>query len=208
MNLSSKLSVAALGMAALISSANGAITGVTGATTWLGSPPLTCLPGALNGFNAYTWDEQQGITLATLAVDEINNPGGSASPTAGLLGGTFDSHFIHFDGIPGVINAQGTVTFATSIVGVIFVNTSLDNTDLTCGSLSTFYPTTWSARGINTVLPSGFTVVGNTITFSLSAIASLGEVAQIRVITTAVPAPGAATLLGLGGLAIARRRRG
>lgn len=207
MNLLSKLSLLALGATTLVSAANGAITGVTGATTWLGSPPLTCLPGALNGFNAYAWDEKQGITLATLAVDEINNPGSSVSPTAGLLGGTFDSHFIHFDGIPGVINAQGTVTFATQIVGVIFVNTTLDNSDFTCGSPSTFYPTTWPARGIATTLPSGFSVSGNTITFSLSALGSLGEVAQIRVITTAVPAPGAAAMLGLGGLVMARRRR-
>ncbi|MBL8885209.1 MAG: PEP-CTERM sorting domain-containing protein [Phycisphaerales bacterium] len=207
MKVFSKFSVAALGMTALISAANGAITSVSGQTTWLGSPPVSCWPGALTGFNAYAWDEQQNITLATLAVDMTNNPGTSAFMIPGLLGGTYDSHFIHFEGIPGVISAQGTVTFATNIVGVIVKPLTLDNSDVTCGAFGTSYPTGYPLRGTNTSIPSFFSINANTITFNLAAIASIGEVAQIRVITDAVPAPGATALLGLGGLAMARRRR-
>ncbi|MGH7243164.1 MAG: PEP-CTERM sorting domain-containing protein [Phycisphaerales bacterium] len=207
MNLLSKLSVAALGMTALLSSANGAITAVSGQVTWLGSPPVSCVSGALTGFNAYAWDEQQNITLATLAVDMTNNPGTSAFTIPGLLGGTYDSHFIHFDGIPGVISAQGTVTFATKIVGVIYKNVTLDNSDFTCGAFGTTYPTSYPLRGAVTTIPSFFSINNNVITFNLAAIGSIGEVGQIRVITDAVPAPGATALLGLGGLAMARRRR-
>lgn len=207
MKVFSKFSVAALGMTALISAANGAITSVSGQTTWLGSPPVSCWPGALTGFNAYAWDEQQNITLATLAVDMTNNPGTSAFMIPGLLGGTYDSHFIHFEGIPGVISAQGTVTFATNIVGVIVKPLTLDNSDVTCGAFGTSYPTGYPLRGTNTSIPSFFSINANTITFNLAAIASIGEVAQIRVITDAVPAPSATALLGLGGLAMARRRR-
>lgn len=207
MKLITKLSLAACGLTAVVSSANGAITGVTGQTTWLGSPPVSCVPLALTGFNAYAWDEQQNITLATLAVDMTNNPGTSAFTIPGLLGGTFDSHFIHFEGIPGVISAQGTVTFATKIVGVIFKNVTLDASDVTCGSFGTVYPTTYPFRGTNTTIPSFFSINANTITFNLAALSAIGEVAQIRVITDAVPAPGACALLGMGGLVAARRRR-
>ncbi|MBX3390816.1 MAG: hypothetical protein KF691_15310 [Phycisphaeraceae bacterium] len=201
------LTAALCAMIGLCGAANAAITGVTGQTTWLGSPPASCVPLALTGFNAYAWDEQQNITLATLAVDMTNNPGTSAFMIPGLLGGTFDSHFIHFEGIPGVISAQGTVTFATNIVGVIVKPLTLDNSDATCGSFGTVYPTTYPFRGINTTIPSFFSINANTITFNLAALSAVGEVAQIRVITDAVPAPGACALLGMGGMIAARRRR-
>ncbi len=207
MNLVCKLSVAALGATSLISGANGAITGVTGQTTWLGSPPVSCNPGALTGITAFAWDEQQNITLATLAVDMTNNPGNSSFTIPGLLGGTFDSHFIHFEGIPGIIGVQGTVTFSANIVGVIFKNTTLDLSDPTCGAFGTVYPTGYPFRGTNTVQPSFFSINANVLTFNLNSLASIAEVAQIRVITHSVPAPGAAAMLGLGGLAMARRRR-
>lgn len=198
---------AVAGMFMVAGAASAAITGVTGQTTWLGSPPVSCVPLALTGFNAYAWDEQQNITLATLAVDMTNNPGTSAFTIPGLLGGTYDSHFIHFEGIPGVISAQGSVTFATKIVGVIFKNVTLDASDVTCGSFGTVYPTTYPFRGTNTTIPSFFSINANTITFNLAALSAVGEVAQIRVITDAVPAPGACALLGMTGLLAARRRR-
>lgn len=206
MNLFSKFSVVAIGTAALVSGANGAIVSWTGQTTFLGSPPVSCAPLALTGFNAFAWDEQQNITLATLAVDMTNNPGTSAFMIPGLLGGTFDSHFIHFEGIPGVISAQGNVTFNGTIVGVAFVNTTLDATDPLAGAFGTVYPTTYFPRGTNTLQPSFFSINGNTIHFNLAALSSVGEVAQIRVFTQ-VPTPGPIALLGLGGLLAARRRR-
>ena len=198
---------AVLGTALAAGSASAAITGVAGQTTWLGTPPLSCNPGALMGTTAFAWDEQQNITLATLAVDMTNNPGNSSFTIPGLLGGTFDSHFIHFEGIPGIIGVQGSVTFATNIVGVIFKNTTLDLSDVTCGSPGTTYPTGYPFRGTNTIQPSFFSINANVLTFNLNSLASVAEVAQIRVITQSVPAPGAAALLGLGGLAMIRRRR-
>ena len=99
--------------------ASAAITSVSGQATLLGSPPASCGPGALTGLNAFAWDEQQN-TLQNLVVNETQNPGGSASPVPGFVSGVYDSHFIHYEGIPGVINATGTVTFAQPIVAVIF----------------------------------------------------------------------------------------
>ena len=186
--------------------ASAAITGVSGQTNWLLLPPASCTAGALTGFNAHAWDEQQNVALTNTFVDMTNNPGNMGSPIPGLLNGSYDSHFIHFEGIPGVISAQGNVTFNGTIVGVAFVNTTLDATDPLVGAFGTVYPTTYFPRGTNTIIPSFFSISGNTIHFNLAALSSVGEVAQIRVFTQ-VPTPGPIALLGLGGLLAARRRR-
>ena len=186
--------------------ASAAITGVSGQTTWLFASPASCVSGGLTGFNAFAWDEQQNVSLTNTFVNMTNNPGNMGSPIPGLLNGSYDSHFIHFQGIPGVISAQGNVTFNGTIVGVAFVNTTLDATDPLVGAFGTVYPTTYFPRGTNTLQPSFFSINGNTIHFNLAALSSVGEVAQIRVFTQ-VPSPGPIALLGLGGLVAARRRR-
>ncbi len=187
--------------------AHGAITGVTGSTNWLGSPPLACGPGQLQWSNGFVsaWDEQQNRPQS-LAVDMTNNPGTSGTAIPGVLNGIYDSHFIHFEGIPGIVNAQGTVTFNNPIVGVIFTPTNLDNSDVPCGSFGTAYPTTYAFRGLNATPQSAFSINGNTLTFSLWAIQPTLQLDQIRVLTIA-PTPGVAGVLGLGGLLVCRRRR-
>jgi hypothetical protein len=205
MNARTTALLAALSAPAL--AAHGAITGVTGSTFWLGSPPLACGPGQLQWSNGFVsaWDEQQNRPQ-TLSVDMTNNPGTSGSATPGVLSGVYDSHFIHFEGIPGIVNATGSVTFSSTIVGVIFTPTNLDNSDVPCGSLGTVYPTTYPFRGLNSTPQSAFSINGNTLTFSLWAIQPTSQIDQIRVLTIA-PTPGALALVGLGGLLAARRRR-
>jgi len=138
-------------------------------------------------------------------VDMVNNPGTSAGAIAGTLAGNYDSHFIHLEDYSGAGPFTGSVTFSGTIVGVIFVNTTLDNTDVQFGSGGTIYPTGYPFRGLST--QSSFSIVGNQINFSLFALSPVAEVVQIRVLTKPVPAPGAFALLGLGGLAMTRRRR-
>lgn len=200
------VSVLTLAAAMTTSSASAAIIGVTGNTTWLGSAPVSCTPGSLTGFNAYTWDEQQGVSLS-LNVDMTNNPGSSTSPIPGTANGVYDSHFIHFEGIAGVVGAVGTVSFNNPIVAVIFRNTNLDNSDAPAGSPGTVYPTGYPFRGLNANPPSFFSILGNTLSFNLNSINPVAFVDQIRVLTQA-PAPGSMALLGLGGLIAGRRRRG
>ena len=190
----------------LTSTASASIVGVTGSTTWLGSPPAACGPFQLVSANAFAWDEQQNIPL-TLACDMTNNPGNSGSPIPGVISGLFDSHFIHFDGATGVTNAIGTVTFSGPIIGVIFTPNTLTASDALAGSLGTVYPTGYPFRGINTSTPSFCSINANTITFNLNAFPTVGEVAQIRVLTHPAPAPGSLAVLGAAGLVCGRRRR-
>ena len=181
----------------------GAITGVTGATTWLGSPPLSCTPGSLLGPNAFVWDEQQNVPLS-LAVDMVNNPGSSTSPVPGAISGNYDSHFLHFEDFTGV-SITGTVTYATPIVAVIFRTLNLDNSDVPAGAPGTIYPTGYAFRGLGP--GSWVSINSNALTFNLNTIAPNQFENQVRVITQATPAPGSLALLGLGAVVCRRRRR-
>lgn len=200
------LSIAAL--TSLAGSAGAAITSVTGQTVWLtgaGNPP-NAGPGFLTGLTAFAWDEQQGIAVANVFANETQNPGGSTSPIPGFISGTVDSHMIHCEQIPGAIFSTGTVTFNGPIVGVIFQPLDLDSTDVLLGKTGTIYPTTFPFRGLPSNSFNIFTVVGNTLSFTLSSVSPVMEIGQLRVLTV-VPTPGAAALLGAGGLLALRRRR-
>ncbi|MBX3390818.1 MAG: hypothetical protein KF691_15320 [Phycisphaeraceae bacterium] len=197
--------VSALGVILSATASQAAITGVTGSATWLGVAPPSCVPGALTGPTVYTWDEQQNVFTGGVFVDMVNNPGSSGGAISGVIGGNFDSHFLHLEDYTGVGPFIGSVTFSGQIIGVVFVNTTLDSTDAGFGALGTAYPTTYPFRGLNT--QSSFSISGNTLKFNLWSISPVPEVVQIRVLTHPVPAPGPLALLGLGGLCVARRRR-
>ncbi len=186
--------------------ASAAIVGVTGATTWLGSPPPSCNPGALTGITSFAWDEQQNVTISSgINVDMTNNPGSSTSPVPGTIAGIFDVHFLHFQSATG-IGITGSVTYSGPIIGVIFRNTTLDLSDY-LGTGGTTYPTGYLFRGLTGNPPSFFSISGNTLTYNLNTNVSVPFVDQVRVLTHPTPAPGSAALLGLAGLVCTRRRR-
>lgn len=202
--MKTRITLAALALAA--GSASASIINVSGTTTLLNSPPVACGPGQLTGFNAYAWDEQQNVAL-NLAADMVNNPGSSAAPIAGIANGTFNSHFLHFEPLPGAIGASGTVTFNAPIVAVIFTPLNLDNSDVPTGAFGTLYPTLFPTRGLGTSSPPSVVAAnGNVLTFNLHVQIPSADIIQVRVLTQ-VPAPGAASALLLGLATCARRRR-
>lgn len=190
-------------LVALSPLAHGAITGTSGLCIQI-SPPFAAVPGALQASNAWAWDEQQNLFLAATMMDLSTNPSGSGSPVPGVIPAQFvDSHFIHFEGVTGT-SAIGTVTFATQIIGVQYSGVLLDLTDAVAGT-GTIYPTTLPVRGFSGL--GYINIVANVLHFELFPATAPLDVEQVRVFTRAVPAPGAAALLGLGGLAALRRRR-
>lgn len=196
---------AAVVLSTLAATASASIFSVSGQTTQLGSPPLSCAPGALTGFTAYAWDEKQNVAL-NLSVDMTNNPATNSTAIAGTVNGTYDSHFIHFEPLPGAVGVTGTVTFNDPIKAVIFTNLNLDNSDSPAGSPGTLYPTTYSARGLNSVPPSTFSVNANVLSFNFMVMIPSIDVIQVRVLTQ-TPAPGPVALLGLGAATLGLRRR-
>ena len=204
MNTRTTLSITILALAA--STGQAAITGVTGNTNWLGSPPANCSIFQLFSANAFVWDEKQNVPLS-LFTDMTNNPGVSSSPVPGNISGVYDSAFLHFDGSTGVLSAAGTITFSQPIVACIFKHTLLDLSDGPAGAPTTIYPTGFLNRGLGTSIPSFFSISGNTMTFNIGADPAFNEICQVRIITSPAPAPGSMALLGLGGLISLRRRR-
>lgn len=186
--------------------ASASISSVSGSTVQNFAPnPASCVLGALTGFTAYAWDEAQNRSAFSLSVDMTNNPGASSGPIPGVISGPLDSHFIHFEGMPGAIGVSGSVTFNNPIVGVNLFAASLDATDGPYGAPLTTYPTFFPFRDL-TFNTSSFNIVGNTINFNLDNFSPVLGVVQLRIFTQA-PAPGSVGLAGLAGLAALRRRR-
>ncbi|MCA9288288.1 MAG: PEP-CTERM sorting domain-containing protein [Phycisphaerales bacterium] len=199
------LSLAAV--AGLGTHANAAITGWTGNATQIAPPPSATF-GSLTGAPARAWDEQQGFIAAGLPVDLSINPSSSLLPTAGVVNGLVDSHFIHLEDFSGA-SVVGTVSFNNPIVGVAYSDLFLDASDGAAGAGPTAYPTFTPFRGINSFAgaQSIVSISGNTISFDLLTTPGIADFEQIRVYTRVVPAPGSMALLGAGGLLAARRRR-
>ncbi len=204
-NLIASLTV--LSALAAVGSADAAITGTLGQASWLLTPPASALPGALPGTPAYCWDEQTNVNYSALAVNMNTNGFFTGNtPYFGLVSGSFDSHFIHFDASAGVANAQGTVFFSSNIIAVIYDNVLLDNTDGSLGAFATTYPTFNPGRSESLILgQSSVLVSGNMLRFD-SWISPANYMCELRVLTHAVPTPGAFALMGIGGLACVRRR--
>lgn len=206
MKLSASILMTVASLAVSAGSASAAISGVSGQTTWLITPPISCTVSTLNGLNTYVWDEQQNINVTNVFVNMANNPcpaPGSAIP--GLISGNVDSHLVHYENYTGAPGGVGSVTFQDPIVGVIFLAPDLDNTDATLGAGGTVYPTLFPFRDL-TFNSSTFSISGNTMNFQLDTLSPVLGVVQMRVLTQ-VPAPGAAASLGLMALATMRRRR-
>lgn len=184
--------------------AQASITGVTGSTTWLGSPPLGCGVGQLTGPTAKTWNEQQNLSVSLLSADMVNNPGTSGGAVPGTVSGLVSSHFIHWEGTIGSPAVAGSVVFNQPIIGVIFKPANLNATDALLGAIPTTYPTGYPFRGLNAV--SSFTIMGNALKYKFLSNSVATELVQLRVITQA-PTPGGAAVLGLGGALVGLRRR-
>ncbi|MGH7243166.1 MAG: PEP-CTERM sorting domain-containing protein [Phycisphaerales bacterium] len=196
----------AMGSVVGVQQASAAIIAVAGQTTWLLAPPVSCMPGALLGPNAFTWNEKQNLLVANVQCDMVNNPGNSGGAVPGLVSGIIDSHFIHFEPSTAGLNANGMVKFAGKIRGVIFRQIFLDITDIPLGAPATTYPTGNPLRGLNA--SSFFQINNNMLQFHFVGQIPPPDLLELRVLTEhVVPAPGSLALIGLGGLVAARRRR-
>lgn len=188
-------------------SAHAAVTGVSGAATLGAPPPVASVPAIISP-NAQVWDEQQNVTLPAggLQVDMLVNGGfmTSTAATPGVVTGIVDSHFIHFSAVPNQ-GAIGSVTFNAPILAVIYSLNFLDWSDPVLGSFGTVYPTGWSGRDLSTI--SVVTANVNVLNFNFFEPGGGAlRIEQVRVLTQ-VPAPGAATLAGIGALVVTRRKR-
>lgn len=194
--------IVALSALATTQAAHAIITGTANAAIQIAPPPVANFP-ALIGPNGFAWNEQQNVLVSGVFCDMTVNPSNSILPTPGIVTGPVDSHFIHICDLSGV-PTLGDVFFATPIIGVMFNDFTLDNSDF-LGAGGTSYPTLQPGRGMGQGV---IQINGNHLRFDIPAVAGAADITQIRVLTHAVPAPGSLALAGLGGVALLRRRRG
>lgn len=203
-----RCAMAALAMSAGLS-AQAAVTSAGGSAVIIAPPPSTLLGANQSLTQAWAFNEVSNFTLATNLPVNATTPGtytsnGSLTPGSIAAGTVINSHYLYSDPVAGALTTyEGFVEFDQPILGVICLRADLNSTDF-LGAPGTAYGDN-AARGLELSQAERFTITiaGNRVNFRFETSTATDD---IRVIT-AVPAPGSAALLGLGGLLAARRRR-
>ncbi len=124
----------------------------SGAVDTIPAPP-SIAPDALEDSTvAYLFRERLDTALASdLAVDNVATgifAGDAGTPGSVPAGTVVTSYMLHSDRVAGATNTtySGMVTFDTPILGLIFTDAALDNSDALLGSPTTTYPTSGLAN--------------------------------------------------------------
>jgi|GEM_PF-1125382 hypothetical protein len=143
----------------------GALIGSSSGDILFISPPPSVLNGALqDATRVLAFNEQQGVTLASVLRADFVNPGTYNDPTdlgtVTLPAGTVvDSHFVHSDPtVGGNPNRTFTLNFPTAILGVVATRTRLAASDV-LGAAGTTYPGAAVNRELEFSTGSGADVV-------------------------------------------------
>ncbi|MFW5696997.1 MAG: PEP-CTERM sorting domain-containing protein [Fimbriimonadaceae bacterium] len=171
--------------------------------------PASVQLNVLEGTEGYVFTEREFVSVIDLAVDHDGSAGifqtnSDLSPTS--LTGTFSSYFMHMDAPGGGLQSYDfSVTFAQAIQGVVVKDATLDATDAVLGNPGTAYPNGLTNRGWETSTDDfAISINGNTLRFTGRVTTPLDSV---RVLTNPVPEPTTIAALGLGALALLRRKR-
>jgi hypothetical protein len=220
-----KMYMAPLVVAGLAASASAQVSNFIG-NLQQDTAPLSLAAQAYesNGHISLISETMSHVLADDLAVDASGTglyDSSSVLSQSMIPGGTkVDSWMLHSDPV-GVITSWdnslvlgGGVTFDRKILGVMVLDSSLDASDAEVGHAGTFYAIS-EHRGMELDLYcpilkyDAFTISADEHSISM-IMHTDRKIDEIRVITEAlgpIPAPGAAGLLGLGGLMAVRRRR-
>ena len=197
-----------IALTALHSAAKAAIISTTGAILVIPAPPDARTGHLENSASIRAFAEQQNLTLAHPVLVDITVPG--TSPAGGVqnlspgqiaTGATVSSFFLHYDqpGAPGVVvEAIGSITFDTDVLGIIVLSQALDDTDTYPGLPTTIYTSGDSLRGME-IFPAGSDVITlspdrRTIIVDFH---NVNNADDVRIITAAVPEPASLLLAGI-----------
>ncbi len=175
-------------LGSLPSVANALIATVSGNLIKI-NPPANASENVLtHPTSVLTWEERQGVTLASPLRVDIIGPG-TYDQGSDLLNATIptstrvDSHILHSDKPTGsgTTLRTGTITFPTNILGVIVGAAKLNDSDI-LGSPGTIYPGSGSQRGLEFGGNDDIVILPNlrTVQFGLNTV---NNVDNIRVVT-------------------------
>lgn len=170
------------------------------------APPASLELGQLQSDTLVRLVIEQSITLGVGLNVDITTSGlfdDAADLTPGVLaaGTAVQSHLLHTDPSSNSATYRGFVTFDADVIGIIVGRSLLLTSDLIVGLPGVVYSTN-QARGIEFNTDAlRLTVNSRTVEFDWR---TTGAIDEIRVLT--IPGPAAASVLGLGTLALRRRR--
>jgi len=199
---------------ATVGSANAQINSVSGQVLALLFPPPSVATGALeNDVYGVVFQEQSNLVLSAPLTVNAQGPGtydiNNASSSLVVPTGTpIQSYFVHFDsvGMPNqYISYTCTITFATNILGVIYIDNQLNASDAPLGVSGTTYATNEVWRGFEGNFDS-ITISNDLKTVTINS-RLLNHLDQIRIVTEAVPEPSSLLALAAGLPLLARLRR-
>ncbi|MDJ0660362.1 MAG: Ig-like domain-containing protein, partial [Crocosphaera sp.] len=169
---------------------SGTIVETIGNTTEIAPPSSITLGSLESNSEAFVFLEQSGLVLPSDLDVNITLPGnvtgsGSTSPGTVASGTVINSYFLHFDPIArNTATISGSITFNSDVIGVIFGNNLLNNTDSLLGASDTIYSTGLSDRAVDIAYYDDLALSEDLRTLSFDLRAS-DFVDQLRVITEA-----------------------
>ena len=201
--------------------AEAAIISTSGAIVVI-SPPSDARTGHFENDHAiHAFAEQQNVTLPNSVAVDVTQIG--STTTGGVLtlspgtisaGTVVSSYFLHFDDVGSSqtpVNATGSLTFNTNVLGVAVLSGTLNATDAMPGLPTTIYASGDSSRGFEPPGIPGADILTlssdrRTVTVNLQ---NVDKSDDVRIITAAVPEPSSLVLLCIGtALLVANRYRG
>lgn len=185
----SKLAFAVI--AALTTTANAGITSTSGAAQAI-SPPPSVIAGDWESDTVISvFSERQKVSLTSSVLTDISVPGtygpDNFANTPGTLpaGTSVNTYFVHYDKVGGsdqIVDADGSVTFAEEILGLLITAKTLNATHAMLGVAGTDYPA-GGLQGIELANDLNFLTLTNnrrTLQFNLAVTCCVDT---IRVIT-------------------------
>jgi len=172
--------------------------------------PVNVSPGVVQSPNVNVFAENGPVLDSVgMALDHVNtglvNNSGALVPGAVMAGTLIHSYFVHFDPV-GSLTREGSVRFDQKILGIIIENPRFNASTPLVGLLGNTYGTASGAYGLELAANGdrfGISADRYTLGFRFGA-TDPGD--RLRVIT-AVPEPATMSALGLGAIALLRRRR-
>ena len=173
-------------------------------------PPADARTGHFENDHAiHAFAEQQNVALPHVVSVDVSQPG--STTTGGVLtlsagtiptGTLVSSYFLHFDdvGTPQTpVEAIGSITFNSNVLGIAVVFGTLNATDAMPGLPTTIYASGDSARGFEPpgIPGADFLILSTdrrTVTVDLQ---NVDKSDDVRIITAAVPEPSTLSLLAV-----------
>ncbi|HEX4412786.1 MAG TPA: hypothetical protein VH107_04100 [Lacipirellulaceae bacterium] len=197
--------------------AHSAIVSTSGSVVQI-APPTSVNLGALESdTSAELFAERSSVLLANSLNADVSHPGAvnsqvTLSPSPIAAGQRVDSYLIHADPVgPGSTTSftyEGSVTFDTPILGLMWSDGTLDASDPILGSPATVYGPDTMYRGYEgpgLTSPRDSLVLSQdrlTLNFALRTTEYYDE---LRIVTASIPEPATISLLALLPLTLSRR---